>query len=271
MGNFCTGPSKDVEIHDSVIAYFQTEDRYKLKNGEILEKLRQEGKEKLKLDSKNFYNIALIGQAGVGKSAMINGLRTLKAGDPSEAKEGEIETTGKMTRYQHPIATRLMLWDCPGSGTQAHGQATYFYDNYLFCFDYLVIVFAVRLGEAEIDLMKQAIAHCVPVACVRNKVDQDFENRRRRDKEFRKWPKHVAVVDLIKELRNNTIECLKTAGISILPPIFMINSWALKEKDDDEEPDEVKFEEKQLVEYVLRDVYNRRNKKNDTRDDFEFV
>jgi len=101
--------------------------------------------------------------------------------------------------------------------------------------------------------MKQAIAHEVPFAFVRNKVNRDFESRRTMNQEFKDLPQEVAVDQLVKELRNDTIECLQNAGISSEPPIFMINAWALVLED------KVKFEELKLIEYVLRESYNRRN------------
>jgi len=212
--------------------------------------------EKLDLDSENYYNICITGRSGVGKSTLINSLRGLMADDPEAAAVNEDECTAndKMTKYPHPKAKNLMLWDCPGSDTQ-EPRATYSHDNFLVGFDFLIVVFTDRFGEAEIDPMKQATAHKVPFACVRNKVNHDFESRRRKNQAFKKLPQEEAVDQLVQDLRSNTTKCLKKAGISTEPPIFIINAWALVSEE------EVKFEELKLFEYVLRESYNRRNEK----------
>jgi len=115
----------------------QTPDaRYAPQDAVVLKWLRDAAKENLDLDFENYYNICIAGRSGVGKSTLINGLRGLKQGDPGAAAVHEKECATKMTKYPHPNAKYLILWDCPGSDTQKHPRETYFYDKFLFGFDF---------------------------------------------------------------------------------------------------------------------------------------
>lgn len=102
--------------------------------------------EKFGLDFEQKYNVAICGQTGSGKSTMINGLRFLPDTHPNAARVGVNECTAEMKDYPFPNLDHLVLWDCPGAGTQRHPLKTYFLDKFLFAFDWLVFVYAKRRG-----------------------------------------------------------------------------------------------------------------------------
>jgi predicted GTPase len=59
-------------------------------------------------------NIAITGNSGVGKSTLINTIRSLRAYDKGAADVNVIECTQERTCYIHPDNENLKLWDLPG-------------------------------------------------------------------------------------------------------------------------------------------------------------
>jgi predicted GTPase len=59
-------------------------------------------------------NIAVTGNSGVGKSTLINTIRSLRAYDHGAAAVNVIECTTEPTPYIHPENENLKLWDLPG-------------------------------------------------------------------------------------------------------------------------------------------------------------
>ncbi|KAI9249512.1 interferon-inducible GTPase-domain-containing protein [Phascolomyces articulosus] len=110
--------------------------------------LPEETKEYLKanygLNRESFYNVAVVGKSGTGKSSLINGIMGCHDADPRAAGTGETESTQKPQGFQHPDLHRMILWDMPGAGTDNHPAGTYFDDKFLYAFDTLIIVIADR-------------------------------------------------------------------------------------------------------------------------------
>jgi hypothetical protein len=52
-------------------------------------------------------------------------------------------------------------------------------------------------------------------------------------------------------------KALRDAGIDRMPPLFVINAWALTDSD------EIQFEEAKLAKHVLKKIYKRRNQQTD--------
>ncbi|KAI7853368.1 interferon-inducible GTPase-domain-containing protein [Circinella umbellata] len=96
------------------------------------------------LNCESFYNVAVVGVSGTGKSSLINGIMGCHDGDARAAKTGEKETTEKPKGYQHPDLHTMILWDMPGAGTYEHKSETYFNEKFLYAFDTLIIVIAER-------------------------------------------------------------------------------------------------------------------------------
>ncbi|KAL9540829.1 hypothetical protein MBANPS3_009460 [Mucor bainieri] len=132
----------------------------------------QRAQEEISLNISLFYNIAVVGCSGTGKSSIVNAIRGYKDTHPKASKVGEVETTEKPMPFQHPDLASMVIWDMPGVGTQSHQRDTYFQDNYLSCFDLLVIVLGNRLMQDDIDIALQAKEHRIPILFVRSKSDQ---------------------------------------------------------------------------------------------------
>jgi hypothetical protein len=106
--------------------------------------IRAKAEAEIQLDTVSFYNVAVVGMSGTGKSSLVNAIRGYKDTDKRAAKVGEVETTAVPRPYPHPDLTTMVIWDMPGVGTKSHPRETYFEDNYLCAFDLLVIVLGNR-------------------------------------------------------------------------------------------------------------------------------
>jgi len=123
-------------------------------------------------------NVAITGNAGVGKSLMINKIRRARRGSDNWAPVGVNETTMTPTAYKFPTEERVRLWDLPGAGTVNFPAETYVQGMGLRYFDTVLIVTAGRYTSMEIRLKEELEKHKVPFFMVRSKVDIDCWNNK---------------------------------------------------------------------------------------------
>jgi len=121
-------------------------------------------------------NVAVVGNAGVGKSLLINKLRRVRQGSDQWAPVGVNETTMRPHMYTFPNEKRARLWDLPGAGTHAFPSETYISVMGLRYFDAVIIITAVRFTTTEMSLRSELEAYRVPFFMVRTKVDIDVWN-----------------------------------------------------------------------------------------------
>ncbi|KAI9473903.1 MAG: interferon-inducible GTPase-domain-containing protein [Benjaminiella poitrasii] len=116
------------------------------KSSEISEETKLQVRRAIGLDYDNFYNVAVVGAAGTGKSSLVNGILGYPDTDRYAAAINEAGGTAinEPRGYRHPDLRRMILWDMPGAGTTVHNEDTYFEDHYLHAFDSLIIVTAER-------------------------------------------------------------------------------------------------------------------------------
>jgi predicted GTPase len=60
------------------------------------------------------YNIAFVGQAGTGKSSLINSIRLQDDKNVTLAEVGVEQCTAALTPYHHPTLSHVVFWDTPG-------------------------------------------------------------------------------------------------------------------------------------------------------------
>merc|ERR1719469_1503498 len=136
---------------------------------------------------KGTLNIGVTGNAGVGKSLLINRLRKVRPGAQDWAAVGVKEQTMTPTKYHFPSEQRVRLWDLPGAGTEKFPSSTYIQTMGMRYFDRVVIVSAGRFTSTEVALKEELEAHKVPFVMVRTKVDIDvwnnYEDNKLREKE----------------------------------------------------------------------------------------
>jgi GTP-binding protein EngB required for normal cell division len=129
------------------------------------------------LKTKGCINVAVTGNAGVGKSSFINTIRGLRPRDDGAADVSPNETTMEPSCYDYPglpLATKL--WDLPGAGTQRFPREGYIQSMGLRYFDVVIIVTATRYTETEVMIADELQRFGVPYLMVRNKVDADVTN-----------------------------------------------------------------------------------------------
>jgi predicted GTPase len=100
-------------------------------------------------------NIAVTGNAGVGKSSFINSLRGLRAYSEGAAAVGVHETIFGPTKYMHPINKNIVLWDLPSVGTPTFPKDTYLQNVRFEKYDYFLIISASRFLENDFWLANE--------------------------------------------------------------------------------------------------------------------
>ncbi|CAO3623074.1 unnamed protein product [Mucor hiemalis] len=162
----------------------------------------------LRLDF-SYYNVAIAGCPGTGKSTLLNGMLGYKDTHVKAAPVGEIETTLEPKSYRHPVLHTLYLWDLPGIGTPRHPSNDYFENYCLGAFDAILIVFHDRLMASDVDIARRARKYDVPIFFVKNKADLSIERMMKRMKpsitESDQWAMAVSQLTLeVCSLLNRT-------------------------------------------------------------------
>ncbi|XP_052242451.1 T-cell-specific guanine nucleotide triphosphate-binding protein 2-like [Dreissena polymorpha] len=198
---------EDVPISEAEITAYErilTESGY----NELIKKLDESNSEW----RHSTINIAITGEAGTGKSTLINSLRGLKADDEGAAKTGCTETTTQVTCYPHPEYTYLNVWDLPGVGTPNFTRDKYFQTVDFKEYDFLLLVSSSRLKENDMWLAK-TIIECKPSAnlfFIRTKLDNDLENLKQ---ERRKSLNAGERTKIVKKIKEDSLENLTKGGI----------------------------------------------------------
>mmetsp|Transcript_9305 Transcript_9305/g.16784 ORF Transcript_9305/g.16784 Transcript_9305/m.16784 type:complete len:383 (-) Transcript_9305:89-1237(-) len=132
------------------------------------------------LTTRGCINVAVTGNAGVGKSSFINTIRGLRARDQGAADVSPNETTMRPTAYDvvgdPQLEVEVRLWDLPGAGTKQFPREVYIQTMGLRYFDVVIILTASRYTETEIMIAEELCHFEVPSFMVRNKVDADISN-----------------------------------------------------------------------------------------------
>uniref|UniRef100_W5LSH0 Immunity-related GTPase family, e4 n=1 Tax=Astyanax mexicanus TaxID=7994 RepID=W5LSH0_ASTMX len=165
-------------------------------------------------------NIAVTGEAGVGKSTFINAYRGLKDDDEGAAETGVTETTTEPTPYNHPTIPNVVLWDLPGVGTPNFKTKTYVKKIQMDRFDFFIIISSARFKENDLILAKDIQKRKKRFYFIRSKIDNDIDNEKKK-KTFNKEK-------TLSEIKKDCQESLKELGD---PPVFLINSDNLSEFD----------------------------------------
>ena len=121
-------------------------------------------------------NLAVTGQAGMGKSSLINTLRCMLPKDERAAEVGTTETTMQVRSYPFPANDNVLLWDLPGVGTLKFPQETYVEKVGLTKYDAMIICSSVRFTTLDFWLAHKAQCAHIPLYFIRTKIDTDILN-----------------------------------------------------------------------------------------------
>ena len=138
------------------------------------EKEYSDAKAKFKYEPGNLH-FAVTGEAGTGKSTLINSLRGLRDIDCGAARIGFTETTVEVGRYPHPDKesplSRIVLYDIPGAGRQAApSRSEYFNSEGLFIFDFIILVPGDRFMEQDLDILENCKMYNIPYLFARRPI-----------------------------------------------------------------------------------------------------
>ncbi|KAF2400286.1 hypothetical protein EJ06DRAFT_556619 [Trichodelitschia bisporula] len=119
------------------------------------------------------FHVCVCGSAGSGKSSLVNAARGIKNSkeDASAAPTGTTETTRERASYANPRRPKQFLYDTPGHGTQAVSAQRYYYDQKIYLFDLVIVMYGERLREDDVEILKACRKNGTEVILVRSKSD----------------------------------------------------------------------------------------------------
>ncbi|KAJ1186595.1 hypothetical protein NDU88_003376 [Pleurodeles waltl] len=165
-------------------------------------------------------DIAITGESGSGKSTFVNALRGLEDEDEFSAVTGVVETTMEPTSFVHPLFPNVTVWDLPGIGTETFRSSEYLKQVCFERYDFFIIIATERFKSNHAKLAREINNMGKKFYFVRSKVDQDLDASKKRRKSTYNEEK------IMKEIRENCIECLKTAGVEN-PRVYLMSSFEL--------------------------------------------
>ncbi|EGW10439.1 interferon-inducible GTPase 1 [Cricetulus griseus] len=169
-------------------------------------------------------NIAVTGESGAGKSSFINALRGIGPEDKGAAEIGVVETTMKITKYEHPKIKTLALWDLPGIGTMKFPPKEYLEKVEFQKYDFFIIVSATRFTRLELDLAKAIQSMKKNYYMVRTKVDEDLKN------EQKSKPRTFDRETILEKIRSYYVGSFRENNMNA-PQIFLISNHYLSDYD----------------------------------------
>ncbi|XP_038239141.1 interferon-inducible GTPase 5-like [Dermochelys coriacea] len=150
-------------------------------------------------------DVAVLGEAGSGKSALVNALRGVGCREPGAAPMGVTATTQKATAYAHPTVPNLYLWDLPGVGVTEEDVGRLDLSHY----DFFLLTASERYRHAQSQLARAVSAAGKRFFFIRTKVDVDAQP----------GPEPGPV----EEIRSSCVDALQKDGMSS-PRVFLVSS-----------------------------------------------
>nr|XP_005312371.1 interferon-inducible GTPase 5-like [Chrysemys picta bellii] len=154
-------------------------------------------------------DVAVLGEAGSGKSALVNALRGVGCGEPEAAPTGVTATTQKATAYAHPTVPGLYLWDLPGVGVTEEDVGRLDLSRY----DFFLLTASERYRHAQSQLARAISAAGKRFFFIRTKVDVDAQPGSEPGPE----------PGPLEEIRSSCVDALQKDGVGS-PRVFLVSS-----------------------------------------------
>ncbi|XP_048388960.1 uncharacterized protein LOC125453424 [Stegostoma tigrinum] len=181
-------------------------------------------------------NIGVIGEAGAGKSSLVNALCGVSDNHPGAAKTGATETTLVPTSYPLHTLSHVLLWDLPGLGTPNFQLESYRENVGFHRYDFFIIVASERFKESHAILAQWIQESGAHFYFVRSKIDNDIA---------RCWRNQAALTDqheVKNEITEEAVSYLTERGV-LSPQVFLISCRFFEDYDS-----------KQLQETLKKDL-----------------
>uniref|UniRef100_A0A3B4BHL1 IRG-type G domain-containing protein n=1 Tax=Periophthalmus magnuspinnatus TaxID=409849 RepID=A0A3B4BHL1_9GOBI len=163
--------------------------------------------------------IAITGEAGSGKSSLVNALRGIKNKTKDAAPTGVKETTIEPKEYPHPQNQKIKIWDLPGIGTTRFTADKYLQHVGFEKYDFFIIVSNDRFRENDAKLAQEIQRMNKKFYFVRSKIDHNIQDEKDSDPDLNEE-------ELLKTIRDDCTEGLQDLGIKS-PKVFLVSSLRL--------------------------------------------
>ncbi|XP_072914683.1 interferon-inducible GTPase 5-like isoform X2 [Hemitrygon akajei] len=162
-------------------------------------------------------NIAVMGEAGAGKSTFIDAMRGLRSTDPGAAEVGIFRPTMEPTGFPHPNFPKVQYWNLPGIGSTQFPACKYLKKMKFEKYDFFIIISACRFKENEVKLAREIKRLRRKFYFVRSKIDIEFGL-------VTKGGLAINEEIELECIRNYCCNNLRKAGIQT-PSVFLISSF----------------------------------------------
>ncbi|XP_070805962.1 interferon-inducible GTPase 5-like [Pituophis catenifer annectens] len=160
-------------------------------------------------------NIAVIGQAGAGKSSFVNAIRDVMDDEEDAAAVGTVEETMVPKAYPHPFFPNVQIWDLPGIGTPRFEEAEYMQKVPFESYDVFIMVTSERFMKNDALLAKEIQRTRKKFYYVRSKIDISVEGERGK--------KNFCMGRTLAFIRKCCEDCLRRAG-GLSARVFLISN-----------------------------------------------
>ncbi|XP_078066449.1 interferon-gamma-inducible GTPase 10-like [Mustelus asterias] len=166
-------------------------------------------------------NIAVMGDAGSGKSTFINAMRDLWSDDQGAVPTGNEETWMEPTRYPYRALPNVQFWDLPGTISFGFELNNYLKEVKFESFDFFILVSQSQFRENDAEIAKKIQEQGKEFYYIRSKIDNDAHSLKKQG---------VDLDEGWSTIRRDCISNFQSVGVTP-PAIFLISSFEREEYD----------------------------------------
>ncbi|XP_032083824.1 interferon-inducible GTPase 5-like [Thamnophis elegans] len=160
-------------------------------------------------------NIAVTGDAGVGKSSFVNAFRGVSDDDNEAAEVGPGKETRELKAYLHPSFPNIKIWDLPGIGTYKVKAAEYLKKVQFERYDVFILVISDRFTENNAMLAKEIQRMKKKFYYMCSKIDVTINNEKRK--------RNFNMENTLATMRKYCEDSLKEA-VGVSSSVFLVSN-----------------------------------------------